>query len=435
MKIPRFNSLSNDFPAALQTLKTLPASSGLPVSDTVRDVLQALAQPSPLANQALLDFTQKWDGHLADTVDDLLISPDTLQSAWENLDADLQSSLTLAHQRILRYHEMQMPPMPNAVNWQEGEGSLRYRWQALSRVALYVPGGKAAYPSSVLMNAIPAKVAGVSELIMLTPTPQGIRNDTVLASAYLCGVDRVFAVGGAQAVGAVAYGRTAIPRCDKIVGPGNAWVAEAKRQVFGTMGIDMVAGPSEVLVISDGSGNPAWVAADLMAQAEHDPWAQSILLCTDASFIEAVAQQINIALPALPRADIIQQSLQSRGALILVPDLPHAINISNDLAPEHVMIAVENPEPWIEHIRFAGGIFCGHDSCEVLGDYCAGTNHVLPTFGSARFSSPLSVFDFLKGTAILNLSTTTVRHLAPHAQRLAMSEGLQAHALAAKLRC
>lgn len=432
LNILQANSESADFSAKLSALKTLPVADERQVIDTVREVLSHVRHEG---DAALIRYTQKWDGVDVAHVQALEISSSDCATAWQTLDADLKVSLQIAHDRIRRYHEAQKPiALPYTVHLHEDGGDLRYRQQPLSRVALYVPGGKASYPSSVLMNAIPAKVAGVHELIMITPTPQGQRNTAVLACAHLCDINRVFAIGGAQAVGAVAFGTETIPRCDKIVGPGNAWVAEAKRQVFGQMGIDMVAGPSEVLIISDGSGHPSWVAADLMAQAEHDPWAQSILLCTSEAFIQQVLTAINQAIPTLSRRETIIQSLNGRGALIHVPSLERAINICNELAPEHVMLALDHPEPWVEKVRYAGGIFCGHNSCEVLGDYCAGTNHVLPTFGSARFFSPLSVHDFLKGTSILNLSRATVQGIAPHAERMALSEGLTAHALAASLR-
>jgi histidinol dehydrogenase len=304
----------------------------------------------------------------------------------------------------------------------------------LDRVGLYVPGGRASYPSSVLMNAIPAKVAGVAELIMVVPTPRGEKNPLVLAAAAITGVDRVFTIGGAQAVAALAYGTHSIPQVDKIVGPGNAYVAAAKRRVFGTVGIDMVAGPSEVLIISDGSGNPDWVAMDLFAQAEHDELAQSILLCTDAAFIARVEESIARLLPEMPRRDTIATSLKNRGALIHVRDLAEACRIANRIAPEHLELSLADPYPWIDQIRHAGAIFIGHYSVEALGDYCAGPNHVLPTMRSARFSSPLGVYDFQKRTSLIDVSEAGAQTLGKVASVLAHGEGLQAHARSAEMR-
>jgi histidinol dehydrogenase len=304
----------------------------------------------------------------------------------------------------------------------------------LDRVGLYVPGGRAAYPSSVLMNAIPAKVAGVNELIMTAPAPMGEKNQLVLAAAAITGVDRVFTVGGAQAVAALAYGTAVIPSVDKIVGPGNAFGAEAKRRVFGTVGIDMIAGPSEVLIISDGSGNADWVAMDLFAQAEHDDLAQSILLCTDAAFVDAVHEAIDRLLPEMPRAETIARSLKGRGALIVVESLEQACEIANHIAPEHLELALDQAEDWIEKIRHAGAIFVGHWAVEALGDYCAGPNHVLPTMRSARFSSPLGVYDFQKRSSIVQISRDGAQRLAQAAAILADGEGLQAHARSARMR-
>ena len=304
----------------------------------------------------------------------------------------------------------------------------------LDRVGLYVPGGRASYPSSVLMNAIPAKVAGVGELIMVVPTPGGEQNPLVLAAAAITGVDRVFTIGGAQAVAALAYGTQTIPQVDKIVGPGNAFVAEAKRRVFGTVGIDMVAGPSEVLIISDGSGHADWVAMDLFAQAEHDELAQSILLSTDAGFIDAVHDAIDRLLPTMPRQETIAKSLANRGALIHVESLEQACAIANRIAPEHLELSMDNAEQWVDHIRHAGAIFVGHWAVEALGDYCAGPNHVLPTMRSARFSSPLGVYDFQKRTSIVHISEAGAQHLGKVASILAHGEGLQAHARSAEMR-
>ena len=334
--------------------------------------------------------------------------------------------------RIALYHQKQL-----AASWEytEADGTrLGQKVTPLDRVGLYVPGGKAAYPSSVLMNAIPARVAGVGELIMVVPTPRGERNALVLAAAALAGVDRVFALGGAQAVGALAYGTQTIPQVDKIVGPGNAYVAAAKRRVFGVVGIDMVAGPSEVLIIADGSTDADWVAMDLFAQAEHDELAQSILLCPDGRFIDAVAHSIDRLLPEMPRKDVISASLSGRGALITVRDLEEACTIANRISPEHLELSVADPNALVDRIRHAGAIFIGRYTSESLGDYCAGPNHVLPTSRSARFSSPLGVYDFQKRTSIIEVSEAGAQTLGRIASTLAQGEGLQAHARAAELR-
>jgi histidinol dehydrogenase len=348
------------------------------------------------------------------------------------LPATQREALEQAAARVRNYHERQ-----KAESWSytEADGTrLGQQVMALDRVGLYVPGGKAAYPSSVLMNALPAKVAGVGELIMVVPTPRGEKNALVLAAAHLAGVDRVFTIGGAQAVAALAYGTETIPQVDKIVGPGNAYVAAAKRRVFGTVGIDMVAGPSEVLVIADASANPDWVAMDLFAQAEHDELAQSILLCPDAAFIERVAASIDRLLPIMPRREVIAASLAGRGALIEVRDLDEACVIANRIAPEHLELAVAEPQPLVEKIRHAGAIFIGYYASESLGDYCAGPNHVLPTSRSARFSSPLGVYDFQKRSSLIEVSAAGARTLGPIASTLAHGEGLTAHARAAELR-
>jgi histidinol dehydrogenase len=325
-----------------------------------------------------------------------------LQKALDGLPADQRAALEAAAQRVTAYHERQKL---DSWSFTEADGTrLGQKITALDRVGLYVPGGKAAYPSSVLMNALPAKVAGVGELIMVVPTPRGEKNALVLAAACLAGVDRVFTIGGAQAVAALAYGTQTIPQVDKIVGPGNAYVAAAKRRVFGTVGIDMVAGPSEVLIIADASANPDWVAIDLFAQAEHDELAQSILLSPDAEFIARVAASIEKLLPTMPRREVITASIKGRGALIQVADLDEACVIANRIAPEHLELSVDNPDPLVEKIRHAGAIFIGHYASESLGDYCAGPNHVLPTSRSARFSSPLGVYDFQKRSSLIEVS-------------------------------
>jgi len=340
--------------------------------------------------------------------------------------------LEQAGSRIRAYHEKQL-----AQSWDyvELDGTrLGQKITALDRVGLYVPGGKAAYPSSVLMNAIPARVAGVRELIMVTPTPKGEKNPLVLAAAAICEVDRVFTIGGAQAVAALAYGTTTVPKVDKIVGPGNAYVAAAKRHVFGTVGIDMLAGPSEILVICDGKTNPDWIAMDLFSQAEHDEQAQSILLCPDKAFLDRVADSISRLIDTLPRRDVIRSSLENRGALIHVRDLEEACMIANRIAPEHLELSVDEPEQWVDSIRHAGAIFLGRYTCEALGDYCAGPNHVLPTSGTARFSSPLGVYDFQKRTSLIQVSAAGASRLGETASILAKGEGLDAHARSAESR-
>jgi histidinol dehydrogenase len=363
---------------------------------------------------------------------ELELSRSVLDEAYASLNDEQRAALVDAAERVRLYHERQ-----HQASWEytEADGTtLGQKVTALDRVGLYVPGGRASYPSSVLMNAIPAKVAGVGELIMVVPTPGGERNRLVLAAAAITGVDRVFTIGGAQAVGALAYGTQSIPQVDKIVGPGNAYVASAKRRVFGTVGIDMVAGPSEVLIISDGHGNPDWVAMDLFAQAEHDDLAQSILLCTDDAFIDRVHASIDRLLPEMPRHATIATSLANRGALIKVRDLDEACDIANRIAPEHLEICTEAPRDLVDRIRHAGAMFLGHYSVEALGDYCAGPNHVLPTMRSARFSSPLGVYDFQKRTSILEISAEGAQKLGRIASVLAHGEGLQAHARSAEMR-
>ncbi|MBL8488470.1 MAG: histidinol dehydrogenase [Rhodocyclaceae bacterium] len=397
-----------------------------------RTVAEILANVRTLGDEAVLDYTRRFDRLEVTRMAQVELAPAELAAAFSGLPADRREALEHAARRIRSYHERQ-----KAESWeyQEADGTrLGQKVTPLDRVGLYVPGGKAAYPSSVLMNAIPAKVAGVRELIMVVPTPRGERNALVLAAAHLASVDRVFALGGAQAVGALAYGTQTIPQVDKIVGPGNAYVASAKRRVFGVVGIDMVAGPSEVLVISDGSGDPDWTAMDLFAQAEHDELAQSILLCPDAAYLDRVAASIERLLPGMPRREVIAASLSGRGALILVSDLEEACTIANRIAPEHLELAVEDPRALLGRIRHAGAIFMGHYASESLGDYCAGPNHVLPTSRSARFSSPLGVYDFQKRSSLIEISAAGAQALGPVASTLAHGEGLTAHARAAELR-
>lgn len=427
--IQRLSTVDADFAAKLKTLLAFEAAA----DDTIeRTVATILADVKTRGDAAVVDYSNRFDRLSATSMADLELSRDELEKALAGLPADRRAALEAAAQRVRAYHEKQKL---DGWSYTEADGTLLGQMiTPLDRVGLYVPGGKAAYPSSVLMNAIPAKVAGVKELIMVVPTPGGERNQLVLAAACLAGVDRVFTIGGAQAVGALAYGTESVPQVDKIVGPGNAYVATAKRRVFGIVGIDMVAGPSEILVVSDGTGNPDWVAMDLFSQAEHDELAQSILICTDAAFIERVQASIDKLLPTMPRQEVIRTSLSNRGAFILVRDMEEAVAIANRVAPEHLELALDNPDPWVEKIHHAGAIFIGHYTSESLGDYCAGPNHVLPTSGSARFSSPLGVYDFQKRTSLIKVSKEGAQTLGRIASTLAHGEGLPAHAKSAELR-
>ncbi len=429
MSIRRLSTREPEFLATLDALLAFDNSTDEAIERTVAEILSNVRR---LGDAAVLDYTRRFDQLDAASMAQLELPPAELKAAYDALPAAQRSALDQAAARVTSYHARQ-----KAESWEytEADGTrLGQKITPLDRVGLYVPGGKAAYPSSVLMNALPAKVAGVHELIMVVPTPRGEKNALVLAAAHLAGVDRVFTIGGAQAVAALAYGTQTIPQVDKIVGPGNAYVASAKRRVFGTVGIDMVAGPSEVLIIADGSGDPDWVAMDLFAQAEHDELAQSILLCPDAAFIERVAASIEKLLPTMPRKDVIAASLKGRGALIEVADLDEACTIANRIAPEHLELAVTEPRRLLEKIRHAGAIFIGHYTSESLGDYCAGPNHVLPTSRSARFSSPLGVYDFQKRSSLIEVSEAGAQTLGPIAARLAHGEGLTAHARAAELR-
>jgi histidinol dehydrogenase len=424
--------LSSRDPEFLSTLDSLLHFDDSTDEAIERTVVEILANVRARGDAAVIDYTRRFDRLEANTVAELEVPENVRQAAFSGLPADQRAALEKAAARIRAYHQRQ-----KAESWEytETDGTrLGQQVTPLDRVGLYVPGGKAAYPSSVLMNALPAKVAGVKELIMVVPTPGGQKNELVLAAAHLAGVDRVFTIGGAQAVAALAYGTQTIPRVDKIVGPGNAYVAAAKRRVFGVVGIDMVAGPSEVLVIADGSGDPDWTAMDLFAQAEHDELAQSILLCPDAAFIDRVAASIERLLPTMSRKDVIAASLTGRGALIQVADLDEACAIANRIAPEHLELSVAAPRRLVGKIRHAGAIFIGHYTSESVGDYCAGPNHVLPTSRSARFSSPLGVYDFQKRTSLIEVSAAGAQTLGPIASTLARGEGLTAHARAAELR-
>jgi histidinol dehydrogenase len=427
--IRRLSTRDPGFLATLDELLHFDHTTDDAIELTVAEILKNVRANG---DAAVLDYTRRFDQLDAAAMADLELPRAELQKALDGLPADQRAALEAAAQRVTAYHQRQKL---DSWSFTETDGTrLGQKITALDRVGLYVPGGKAAYPSSVLMNALPAKVAGVGELIMVVPTPRGEKNALVLAAACLAGVDRVFTIGGAQAVAALAYGTQTIPQVDKIVGPGNAYVAAAKRRVFGTVGIDMVAGPSEVLIIADASANPDWVAIDLFAQAEHDELAQSILLSPDADFIAKVAASIDRLLPTMPRREVIGASLKGRGALIQVADLDEACSIANRIAPEHLELSVDNPGPLVEKIRHAGAIFIGHYASESLGDYCAGPNHVLPTSRSARFSSPLGVYDFQKRSSLIDVSRAGAQTLGPIAATLAHGEGLTAHANAAEFR-
>jgi histidinol dehydrogenase len=380
----------------------------------------------------LLALTQRFDGVSAKDMTELEITQEELADAWLRIGVEAQQALSEAAERIRRFHEHQREGSWSFTD--ELGCQLGQKIQPLDRVGVYVPGGQAAYPSSVLMTLIPAKVAGVQEVIVVSPTPNGLRNDMVLAALHLAGADRVFTLGGAQAVAGLAYGTQTLPRVDKIVGPGNAYVAAAKKQVFGQVGIDMIAGPSEVLVIADGSTDVEWAVLDLFSQAEHDASAQAILISTDADFLRQAAVMIQERLPKMQRSDIIQASLEQRGALIYCADRDQAIDVANRIAAEHLELAVADPQPWIDGLRHAGAIFVGAYTGETFGDYIAGPSHVLPTFGTARFASPLGVYDFQKRSSIIEISRTAAQALSKPTDLLATSEGLEAHALAARVR-
>ena len=429
LQIKRLSSTDVDFDAALKKLLAFEDSQDAAVDTTVNTIIANIKERG---DEALLEYTRRFDHLDATSVAQLELPKERLQKALLELPVAQRKPLEQAAERVRRYHEKQLS---QSWSYTEPNGTtLGQKITPLDRVGLYVPGGKASYPSSVLMNAIPAKVAGVGELIMVVPTPGGEKNELVLAAAAICEIDRVFTLGGAQAVAALAYGTATVPQVDKIVGPGNAYVAAAKRRVFGVVGIDMIAGPSEILVICDGKTNPDWIAMDLFSQAEHDEMAQAILLSPDADFIEAVAASLVRQLPTMPRQAVIRASLQDRGALIQVRDLDEACAIANRIGPEHLELSVEQPEKWVEKIRHAGAIFLGRYTSEALGDYCAGPNHVLPTSRTARFSSPLGVYDFQKRSSIIQVSAQGAAELGAIAATLARGEGLQAHAMSAEYR-
>jgi histidinol dehydrogenase len=431
--IARLDASQENFSEHLASLLAFEASEDEAIDSTVA---QILADVKKRGDAAVLETTNRFDRLSANSVKDLEIGQAELQAALASLTPERRQALEMAAQRVRAYHEVQKNECGSAgFSYTEADGTvLGQKVTPLDRVGIYVPGGKAAYPSSVLMNAIPAKVAGVAEIIMVVPTPDGIKNPLVLAAAAIAGVDRVFTIGGAQAVAALAYGTATIPQVDKIVGPGNAYVAAAKRRVFGIVGIDMIAGPSEILVICDGTTDPDWIAMDLFSQAEHDELAQSILLCPDAAYLDAVSASIEKLLGEMPRHEIIRTSLANRGALIKVRDMQQACDIANSIAAEHLEISTENPQHWADRIRHAGAMFLGRFSSEALGDYCAGPNHVLPTSRTARFSSPLGVYDFQKRSSMIFVSEQGAQSLGKVAAELAYGEGLQAHARSAEYR-
>ncbi len=423
------SSKNEDFDTQLSSLISWEASSNEEINNSVRRIIEEVKNNG---DSSVLSFTSEFDLLNAKSISELVISKESLQKSYNNLNQKQKDALCIAAERIKSYHQMQKQ---ESWNYTDDDGTLLgQKVSPLDRVGLYVPGGKAAYPSSVLMNSIPAKVAGVNELIMVVPTPKGVINELVLAAAHLAEVDMVITIGGAQAIAALAYGTETIPKVDKIVGPGNIYVATAKKQVFGQVGIDMIAGPSEILIICDGSTDPDWIAMDLFSQAEHDEEAQSILLCPNADFIKDVEKSIQKLLPTMEREDIIRKALKNRGALILTKDIDEAIEISNKIAPEHLELSVENPESILDDIKHAGAIFMGKYSSEALGDYCAGPNHVLPTSSTARFSSPLGVYDFQKRSSIIMASKEGAIKLGETAATLAYGEGLQAHAKSALYR-
>ncbi len=427
--IARLQYSSSDFEAKFQRLTERHDERDPALTRIVADILDDVRSQG---DEAVLGFTARFDRYAVNSVAELTLGRDDLRSALESIDSSTRAALETAAERIRAYHDHQL-----ATSWDFTDSlgnRLGQRVSPMARVGIYVPGGKASYPSSVLMNAIPARVAGVGEIIMVVPAPEGELNELVLAAACLADVDRVITVGGAQAVAALAYGTESVPRVDKIVGPGNRFVAEAKRQVFGTVGIDMVAGPSEILIVADGSADPEWMAMDLFSQAEHDEQAQALLISTDRDYLDQVEAAIVKALPTMERETIIRASLANRGALIEVPDIDTAMLLTNRIGPEHLELALADAEAMVERITVAGAIFVGPMACESLGDYCAGPNHVLPTSGTARFSSPLGVYDFQKRSSVIHCSPEGARALGDVASVLARGESLTAHARSAEFR-
>lgn len=429
MDIKRLNSSDSNFQSQLDDLLAWESVSDEAVFNTVKNILGDVRSRG---DAAVLEYTKKFDRLDAASMVELTIGAARLKQAYESIQPEQREALERAAERVRTYHDKQKM---ESWSYTEDDGTmLGQQITALDRVGLYVPGGKAAYPSSVLMNAIPAKVAGVAELIMVVPTPDGVINELVFAAAHIAGVDKVFSIGGAQAVAALAYGTDSIPQVDKVVGPGNIFVATAKRMVYGTVGIDMIAGPSEILVVCDGKTDPDWIAMDMFSQAEHDEDAQSILLCPDADYLDQVAASMDKLLKEMPRADIINTSIKDRGALIQVRDMDEAVDVSNHIAPEHLELSVEDPESMAKKIRHAGAIFMGRYTAEALGDYCAGPNHVLPTSRTARFSSPLGVYDFQKRSSLIMCSAEGASELGKVASTLAHGEGLTAHGRSAEYR-
>ncbi|MEZ3186777.1 histidinol dehydrogenase [Stutzerimonas stutzeri] len=427
--IRRLNAADADFARHLDHLLSWESVSDDGVNARVLEIIKAVRERG---DAAVVELTQRFDALEVASMADLILPRARLEQALERITPEQREALEIAAERVRSYHERQKQ---DSWTYTEADGTvLGQKVTPLDRAGLYVPGGKASYPSSVLMNAIPAKVAGVPEVVMVVPTPRGEVNELVLAAACIAGVDRVFTIGGAQAVAALAYGTESVPPVDKIVGPGNIYVATAKRHVFGKVGIDMIAGPSEILVVCDGQTDPDWIAMDLFSQAEHDEDAQSILVSPDAAFLDRVAESIARLLPTLERADIARTSIEGRGALIQVADMQQAIEVANRIAPEHLELSVAEPEQWLPQIRHAGAIFMGRYTAEALGDYCAGPNHVLPTSGTARFSSPLGVYDFQKRSSIINCSAEGASTLGKVASVLARGESLTAHARSAEYR-
>ena len=429
MNIKRLTTSQSDYDLQMETLLAWEGVSDDQVNNTVRDIIKNIRQRG---DEALIEYTNKFDRMNVSSMNELTFSKEQIDTAYNAIPANQREALEIAAERVRSYHKHQIM---ESWSYTEDDGTLLgQQITALDRVGLYVPGGKATYPSSVLMNAIPAKVAGVEEIVMVVPTPDGVINDMVLAAAKIAGVDTVFAVGGAQAVAALAYGTETVPAVDKIVGPGNIYVATAKSMVFGRVGIDMIAGPSEILVVCDGKTDPDWIAMDLFSQAEHDQDAQSILVSWDAGFLDQVQASIDKLLPTMERKDIISTSLSDRGAMILVKDENEAVEVSNFIAPEHLELSVEDPVTMSKKVKHAGAIFMGRYTAEALGDYCAGPNHVLPTSRTARFSSPLGVYDFQKRSSLIMCSAEGASELGKTASILGRGESLTAHARSAEYR-
>lgn len=432
--IKRLSNNDADFDEQLKVLLTMPDENTGDVKEIVKKIIDDV---KVRGDQAVVELTNKFDRMDVASLSELEISKDTMAAALARLDPLIIDALKLSIDRVRVYHEAQLKALGGNGEWQieDDEGNkLGQRIRPMERVGLYVPGGKASYPSSVIMTSVPARVAGVAEIVLMVPTPDGEVSDTLVAAAHLCGVDRMFAVGGAQAIAALAYGTESIPRVDKIVGPGNIFVATAKELVFGQVGIDMIAGPSEVAIVADASANPEWLAMDMFAQAEHDELAQSILISTDQSTLDAVEREIIRMLPDMERSSTIEQSLNDRGALIKVDTVDQVVDIVNRIAPEHLELAIDEPEAMVSKIKFAGAIFLGHHSAEVVGDYTAGPSHVLPTSGTARFASPLGVYDFQIRSSVVNCSRRGSISLSRSAAILATEEGLEAHSKSAQYR-